>query len=259
MVRRYAELSPAELDTAIEEKPLAILPIGALEWHGPHLPLGLDGIVAEWFCERLAERTRGVLLPCLWTPLTTLPHKYSLDFPSQPMQDMTARHFEQLGGAGYKAVCCVTGHYAQGHMVCLYNAALRALPAVRVFAASPLEPLGQDGLLDHAARWETAQLLAIRPELVNASLLPDDPTPHRAAVLGDDPRLATAADGNRILDRGLEAWSRWADRIMSQESEGALREFLEARRASYDAYADKHKPEGRTWEDAILSWWNEQS
>ena len=44
---RYAELTPEQLEKRWSEKPLAIIAWGALEWHGSHLPLGLDGIVAE--------------------------------------------------------------------------------------------------------------------------------------------------------------------------------------------------------------------
>jgi len=76
MIRRYAELFPADLVPGS----LAIYPWGALEWHSYHLPLGQDGIVAEDFSERLAERTGSVLLPTKWLPFTTLPHRCSLMF-----------------------------------------------------------------------------------------------------------------------------------------------------------------------------------
>lgn len=260
MPLRYAELSPKALETAIRNKRLAILPIGALEWHGPHLPLGLDGIVAESFCANLAERSGGVLLPCLWTPITTLPHPYSIDMPSDLITPMMGGLFRRLGVMGFTAICCVSGHYAQGHMVCLYQTALQAMgnhPGLSVLCASPLEVLGDDSLLDHAALWEAAQLLPIRPELVHLEALPQNLSPKTAGVLGEDPSRATAEMGSVVLRQALNGWATWIERMLSGQTE-AVREFLEGRTRSYDAYVARYKPEGATWDDAILSWWAEQ-
>jgi len=76
-------MRPEELDLALSGNPLVICPWGALEWHGAHLPLGLDGLVAEAFSERLAESTGGILLPCTWLPMTTLPHAFSISLPNR--------------------------------------------------------------------------------------------------------------------------------------------------------------------------------
>ncbi|MFY9233500.1 MAG: creatininase family protein [Fimbriimonadaceae bacterium] len=258
MVRRYAELSPEELDAALRDRPLAILPIGALEWHGPHLPLGLDGIVAEWFCAQLAERTSGVLLPCLWTPITTLPHEYSLDFSSEHMSPLFLQHFAQLARAGFRGICCVSGHYAQGHVVCLYQAALDAMsesPELAVLVGAPLDLLGDDSLLDHAARWETAQLLAIRPDLVHTEQLPDDLSPRRAAILGEDPRLGTAPEGFDVLEKSIVLWSREAKKLLDPAHRAELVALTQTRMSGYAEYESRFKPAGATWEEAIQSWW----
>ena len=42
-----------------------ILPVGAVEQHGPHLPLYVDTILAEEFAERIAETIHGVVAPSL--------------------------------------------------------------------------------------------------------------------------------------------------------------------------------------------------
>src|SRR5437016_10864973 len=109
MPLRYAELRPDELDAAFANKPLAVIAWGALEWHGPHLPLGLDGIVAESFAESLAEKTAGVLLPGCWMPITTLPHPASLDIRTEAIRLILDDLLECLYGAGARMVCVVTG------------------------------------------------------------------------------------------------------------------------------------------------------
>ena len=40
----YEELFPDEFAERIKKMPVAFLPLGTLEWHGPHMPLGADGI-----------------------------------------------------------------------------------------------------------------------------------------------------------------------------------------------------------------------
>ena len=43
----YEELLPEECVQRIQEMPVAYLPLGTLEWHGPHMPLGADGIQSK--------------------------------------------------------------------------------------------------------------------------------------------------------------------------------------------------------------------
>ena len=46
--------------------PVAYLPLGTLEWHGPHMPLGADGIQSKELFVRVAEKVGGVVLPMLF-------------------------------------------------------------------------------------------------------------------------------------------------------------------------------------------------
>ena len=56
---RYSELRPAEFRTRLAERPLAYLPLGTLEWHGEHLPLGADSIQSEGLMIECARRLGG--------------------------------------------------------------------------------------------------------------------------------------------------------------------------------------------------------
>ena len=62
----YAELTPKEFRKRLKAAPIAYLPLGTLEWHGEHLPLGSDGIQARGFLEELARRVGGIVLPMLF-------------------------------------------------------------------------------------------------------------------------------------------------------------------------------------------------
>lgn len=233
MIRRYAELFPTDLAPGW----LAICPWGALEWHGDHLPLGLDGIVAEGFSERLAERTGGVLLPTTWLPITTLPHRCSLTFSTNLVRQVLDELLEQLQAAGAGKVALVTGHYAQGHELEFYAAAARSpLP---VYAATPLEPLEDEALLDHAGQHETAQLHLLRPDLIRLDQISPE------VILGDPPQ--PPFEGEDLFARALDRW----EAFLAEDP----RMFYNRRRAAYQPYVDRYLKSN--WEQAAADWWAE--
>lgn len=242
---------PADLDLAYAGGAVAILPIGAIEWHGSHLPLGLDGIVAEWFASEFAQRVRGVLYPTLWTPITTLPHPHSLHVSTVAFRDLIDGMVRGLALSGARRIVLLTGHYAQGHLWELYDAADRAmsqLPGLLVWAGTPLEPLDRPELLDHAAYWEACQLLAIRPELVQLDAV-ESVLPAASAILGSDPRSASAEVGVEILDEGLAAWERWL------EADGeSLSAHYAKQREALRPYREQFAFD--TWEAGIERWWS---
>lgn len=256
MLHRYAELLPDELERLWKETPVAYCAWGALEWHGPHLPLGLDGLIAERFAERLAERVGGVLLPTTWLPITTLPHELSLSIGTETVKGIWRDLLNELRRAGARVVCLITGHYAQGHEIELYHAALDALRAHSdffVLAGTPLEVLGNGAYLDHAARWETAQLLTVRPDLVHLEKFPGMIGAKRVAVLGQDPRQAKREEGEAVTREALDAWTGWIERLLRHRDQGPLVSWYEQRLADYDDYARRYY--SGSWEDAIQKWW----
>jgi len=59
----YENLTPAEFRKRISAAPVAYLPLGTIEWHGEHLPLGTDLIISRSFFAALAEEVGGIVLP----------------------------------------------------------------------------------------------------------------------------------------------------------------------------------------------------
>lgn len=253
MSYRYGELKPAEMARLISDVGVAILPIGALEWHGDHLPYGVEGFLAENFAERLAKRVGGVLLPTLYTPMTTLPEGHSLCVRSEIFRGLVFDHLNQLKMMGFKTVCVVTGHHAQGHLVELYEAATAFIGAeLYVIAASPLEVLEDDTLIDHAGRWETAQMLALRPDLVDLTTLNGQVTPKTSGVLGEDPRCAKADEAKVVLDRALEVWVKWVEEADIR----AIERFYVRRIKGLSEYLEEFA--ALSWEQAMREWWEKK-
>ena len=60
---RFEEVVGFEAEQIISGSRLAILPLGSLEYHGPHNPLGADSIIISGIAERVAVRTKALLFP----------------------------------------------------------------------------------------------------------------------------------------------------------------------------------------------------
>ena len=77
-----AEMTWTEVNEALEKRPVAILPVGAIEAHGPHLPLETDVIIAQAMARAGAARlgARGARVVIL-SPLTYTAAAFALGFP----------------------------------------------------------------------------------------------------------------------------------------------------------------------------------
>jgi hypothetical protein len=61
----WAELSWPEIKERLQEVDLAIVPCGAIEQHGPHLPVDVDAFDAEYLARRAAISTSSMILPMM--------------------------------------------------------------------------------------------------------------------------------------------------------------------------------------------------
>ena len=205
----YDTLLPKEFGEELHRAPVAYLPWGALEWHGRHLPLGLDGLKAHALCRLTAERAGGVVLPPVWSGYETLAlngFDHTLEFDRELVMALLRAYLGQLGRVGFRLVVVLTGHYGIEHVAALAEAADTFArsdggrdTAVWVLPEYELaRDLGYHG--DHAARWETSILMHLRPELVDLGRL-DDRTASEG-IFGEDPRTtATRELGQSVTDR----------------------------------------------------------
>lgn len=110
--RQWTLMTPVELDAAIEEMPLAIVPAGSLEWHGPHLACGTDWLRGESICARVADRLEGgVVLPPLYvTAPGFFGYRGSVFFTPELVKQVAAELFRELDKCGFKYVFVLLAH-----------------------------------------------------------------------------------------------------------------------------------------------------
>ncbi|PTM57631.1 creatininase family protein [Desmospora activa] len=228
---QFQEQTSARIREQIQSSPLAILPLGAVEAHGPHLPLGTDNDLAEELSKRLAKRVNGWVLP-------TLPYGqvWSLsDFPGSlsVSNETLIRLLTDLGDSlvrqGFRIWVILNAHL--GNAVAVKEAARQLYechPDFRVFyffypgtqaaisevrEKPPVHPT-----YFHACEMETSYMLYLAGEKVDMSQAIDDvpdippesevtPTPWstftQSAVLGYA-TLATREKGERVIETALD-------------------------------------------------------
>jgi creatinine amidohydrolase len=174
--RHYHELRPDELNALRDETPVAFWPLGLLEHHGWHLPVGYDGIKAERLCIRIAERTGGVMLPIMWWG-TGGGHDAFLWTHYQPPEAVAAMlttTVEQLIAFDFRVIVLMAGHYPwQGILDNCLPAIQETYPEVTLLWGTEASIGGEAVPLpgDHAAREETSYGLTLFPELVKMDAL----------------------------------------------------------------------------------------
>lgn len=242
-INRFENMFPEELEACIEKCPIAVLPLGTLEWHSHHLPLGFDGIVAQALCERIASQMDAVLVPVSYSAVGGVPYPYTLQLPISVIEPLYATIFEQFAGMGFRVIVTFTGHFGLDQTLTLKRAAVEVMrrTAAVILPVTEYDLVTDVGYLgDHAAIGETSLMMDLFPDKVRLDAVsPETPLD---GVLGRDPR--EGADG----ERGKE----WNDAIVSRTAEVALRllnqtsplqriDFIEAIAAGVKVLAKLHQ------------------
>jgi creatinine amidohydrolase len=234
-VVRWAEAAWPELAMGERHggREVGLVPVGAIEQHGPHLPTGTDTLIAEAVCDRVARRCGAPVLPAI--PLgvsfghgAVLPGTLSLE-PAL-LAALIRQYAAWAATAGLRRLLFVNAHLGNTASIGTATDHLRLFrPDLRVgavdwWAADPtvLAEVTSDGADIHANRAETSMVMAIAPELVHADRIADAddedrtgplvfrytaPALSRNGVTGR-PSAATPELGHRLLARVVDALAR---------------------------------------------------
>jgi creatinine amidohydrolase len=233
---RLAEISRTEAAERARGGAICVLPVGSLEQHGEHLPLGTDSLLVETVSCRAAAQCDAdvVVAPTVWTGLS--PHHVRLGVTVTVAPELLIALTRQIvdGLRGwFRQVVIVNGHGGnRGWLGAL--ALAQECPYVDYWELVPTSLLDEVfaadlGSIGHAGQAETSAVLAVAPGLVGApspafepitrandpSLLPDLGT---SGVLGD-PAAASAPAGDRFLDAAARGLADLLDSIARPDPE----------------------------------------
>ena len=181
-----------------EERAPVFLPVGALEQHGPHLPLGTDAMLAAAVAQGAAGETAGLAAPALAYGYKSqpkcgggqhFPGTTSLD--AQTLSHTVRDAVREFARHGVEKLVIVNGHYEnQWFLIEGIDLAMRELGGRTPLTIMRMEywdfltpatlarvfPDGFPGYaLEHAAVIETSLMLHYHPELVRLDRIPSDP------------------------------------------------------------------------------------
>ncbi|MHB0877005.1 MAG: creatininase family protein [Anaerolineae bacterium] len=228
----WEEMLPDEVEEAVAERPVAWLPFGCLERHGPHMALGNDAVKAHGICVLAARRCGGIVWPPSyvhvggdevdlsrrWLAQSGNPKLWGPFFPPELVYSMFLLLLRQLEVLGFHAVVAVTGHYGgPEHDMAVVAERFMEHSPLRVRALSDADAIDCSGIGgDHAGRTETSQLLHLRPDLVDVKRLPADRS-RPPLLAGADAYEASAALGRDIVESQV--------RVLATAAQGLLADY----------------------------------
>lgn len=217
-------LAPQEIEAALAKRSLIYIPLGALEYHGQHLPIGLDSLTAHGVSLHSCEITGGLVMPPLHFGMTGSigHHPWTILIEDEAtLKNILLDTLHRLEDFKVAKVVIFTGHFGRRQLALLkelqleWNSGNHSLSLICA-SISELPTVTIKG--DHAAIFETSVLAQLRPDLVHLDRLPDlkkfpanDPEGdswgnHRRAmdnvlfgILGDDPRHYNEEQAQKLL------------------------------------------------------------
>ena len=228
-------LRPGRLNEEQERCPLVFVPIGPLEYHGPHLPVGMDAINATQCaleaCRRLGK---GVVHPTLYWGtererpgwmLESLGFKGSdwivgMDFPAAIWKShyyqehlfalVVAGAVEMLIEGGYKVIVLVNGHGAWNQLETLDRLAKHyshTTDTIIVWRLAATLDVTEKNMAGHADDFETSLMLYYQnavyetDSMVDISQLPDKGVPihYPDFSIVDGPGFSENPSPNRVV------------------------------------------------------------
>ena len=211
-----------------------ILPVGAVEQHGPHLPLSTDWAIVEAVAARVSARTGVPIAPSIrcgtsasqggWPGTINIrPHTLA-----QLLQDM----LQGLYAAGVRQFLLLNGHgWNRGGILSAQEWLRCAYPDVQTKVANWYDPVLDDPELDpdcpidqrmaHGNYTETSCMLYVRPDLVKMELAVNEPDADlfweyrmdqtsRLGTIGRNTTGANEATGRHIIETASD---RQAERL----------------------------------------------
>ena len=208
-----------------------ILPLGATEQHGPHLPLGTDTERALALAERLAEQLPVLVAPVIPIGCSDEHSGFAglLSLEAETLAAVIVDCARRMADWGVKRLVVLSAHGGNGRALALAETRLRQeLPALAVWIPDAMKICGdavltvaqQDGLPFtalglHAGEWETSELLCLCPQQVRmdqaapgytgdmdaglAQLVASETRSLTATGVVGDPGLSNADRGERYL------------------------------------------------------------
>lgn len=201
---RIAEIPWTTYDKRVRDgETVVLLPVGALEQHGPHLPMNCDVVIPTAVAERAAARIDGLVAPSIAYGYKSQPRMGGgQHFPGTTSLDgmtliWTVRDvIKEFARHGVRKLAVMVGHYEntmftiEGIDLALRDLRADGVKDMKIVRAdywdftsqATIERVWAEGFpgwaTEHAGTMETSLMLHLHPELVDMSQVPMHPPAH---------------------------------------------------------------------------------
>jgi creatinine amidohydrolase len=222
-------LTRSDLTALIKKGSIAILPIGSLEQHGPHLPLGTDTLLAEYLSKEVAKKTEAVIFPSLFYGYSWVWKELegTVTLSQDTLKKVVTESVESLIRMGFKRIMLVNGHdsnkmalkyivrdLSESHKEQVLNI---FYPDMSRIYSKYMETPTWNGIF-HADEFETSLMLAMDESLVKMDLAVKE-YPEVPPIYGyDESSLAYVSKTGVYGD---------ATKATKEKGEAMIREFVE--------------------------------
>lgn len=225
------EITSTDFLEGLEKTQTVLIPVGATEGHGAHLPLGTDSFQALDVCQRLAEQRALFVAPLISYGVcrSTGQHPGTLSIRTETLKCLMIDIVEALYRQGLRNFVVLSGHAGGTHNAVLIDAGealLNLLPEAKIAVVTEYDLVAGegDGLVEtvgdsHAGEIETSRILATRPHLVKTGsveaypgfakhILVRNKKAYWPSAVWGDPGKASAEKGVKIEELVVKALER---------------------------------------------------
>ncbi|CAD5244896.1 creatininase family protein [Thermococcus camini] len=222
---RLEELTWPDFEEVKRRVGTVVIPVGSVEAHGKHLPLGTDVFAPVEIARRVEERLRRRGVEVLTAPPVWYGHTFVLDvYPGtinvsgDAFKAYVREIMREFAAEGFRRIVLLNGHGGNyPPLVLAAEEVSEEFPGVEIWLINWWIDFREDILSicssqGHAGQDETSVMLAVRPELVKMENARGGRRSSRVRVIrkdigkelfpdgvNDDPSLATAEKGEAIL------------------------------------------------------------
>lgn len=244
---QYERLRPHQIATRRGALPVAFLPIGTIEWHGVHNPVGLDTLKIHALLCECAKKIGGLVFPPLYygeNREQALMEANAADraeiasgmglsaenfAPGYMVEGVAAQNrnyqsllvhiLHQIKSLGFKVTIIGAGHYplldhARAAAALFHQEQSR--PKMVVWSMTGYELVGEQfrPCGDHAGKWETSLLMHLAPGMQDISMLPDDPSTKLVGATANGVQESSAEFGRQATEGIVEAVRKRVEELM---------------------------------------------
>jgi creatinine amidohydrolase len=203
-----------------KKKSVALIPVGSIEQHGPHLPVSTDSDIVSHIARQVSDKNGFLLLPTIQYGVSFEHHPFfNMSIPTHTLQEILVELCISLSKNHINTVIILNGHHGNQNALRNLQDRVSKIGGIkqRIFVYSYWHFMKRK--FDHAGFVETSIMLAISDKVLmnkaKKGLIPDNLSRKKLNQLSKkanksfisvtkngvwgDPTLATAKDGKEIL------------------------------------------------------------